>query len=95
MRLFHSGNQFDVDGAILKALSGLKVDLAVDSSVELDECQFKCPKNYIRSALDHTTDPTELSFNQSNVPATVCAHSPFAEGEADVDSFRRTKRRCI
>ncbi|KAI5120964.1 hypothetical protein M0805_006636 [Coniferiporia weirii] len=46
-----SGKQFDVDGAILDALAGLEVNLAVDSSTKLD---------------DYATD---LSFNQSNVPA--------------------------
>jgi hypothetical protein len=33
-----SGQQFDVNGAILKTLQGLKVDLAVQSSVKLDDC---------------------------------------------------------
>jgi len=37
--IFLSGHQFDVNGAILKALSGLKVDLGVESSVKLDDCQ--------------------------------------------------------
>lgn len=32
-----SGNQFDVDGAILKALVGLKVDLAIQSALHLDD----------------------------------------------------------
>lgn len=32
-----SGNQFDVDGAILKALVGLKVDLAIQSDLHLDD----------------------------------------------------------
>jgi hypothetical protein len=34
-----SGQQFDVNGAILKTLQGLKVDLAVESSVKLDDCR--------------------------------------------------------
>lgn len=34
-----SGNQFDAATAILKSLAGLKVDLAVESSVKLDECE--------------------------------------------------------
>lgn len=46
-----SGKQFDVDDAILNALKGLEVDLAISSSLKLD---------------DYATD---LSFNQSNVPA--------------------------
>lgn len=33
----YSGHQFDVDGAILKALVGLKVDLAISSSLHLDD----------------------------------------------------------
>lgn len=48
-----SGNQFDVDGAILDALEGLEVNLAIDSSVKLDDFA------------------TDLSFNQSSVPATT------------------------
>ena len=32
-----SGQQFDVDDAILNALKGLEVTLAVDSSVKLDD----------------------------------------------------------
>ncbi|KAG6813669.1 hypothetical protein H0H92_008517 [Tricholoma furcatifolium] len=48
-----SGQQFDVEGAILKTLSGLKVDLAVNSALKLDDFA------------------TDLSFNQSGVPATT------------------------
>ncbi|KAH8119480.1 hypothetical protein DFH11DRAFT_1722990 [Phellopilus nigrolimitatus] len=47
----NSGKQFDVDSAILNALAGLEVDMAVDSSVKLDDFA------------------TDLSFNQTNVPA--------------------------
>jgi hypothetical protein len=35
-----SGKQFDAAGAILKTLGNLKVDLAVDSSVRIDECAY-------------------------------------------------------
>jgi hypothetical protein len=35
----HSGNQFDVNSAILKSLSGLKVDLTVDTTLKLDDCE--------------------------------------------------------
>lgn len=35
----HSGTQFDVNGAILKSLAGLKVDLAVDTTLKLDDCK--------------------------------------------------------
>jgi hypothetical protein len=35
-----SGKQFDVRGAILKAVSGLLVNLAIDSNVKLDDCKF-------------------------------------------------------
>jgi hypothetical protein len=34
-----SGHQFDVAGAILASLKNLKVDLAVDSTVKLDDCE--------------------------------------------------------
>ena len=34
-----SGNQFDIDDAILNALKGLQVTLAVTSSVKLDDCK--------------------------------------------------------
>jgi hypothetical protein len=34
-----SGHQFDVAGAILASLKNLKVDLAVDSGVKLDDCK--------------------------------------------------------
>lgn len=34
-----SGQQFDVNTAILKSLSGLKVDLSIASSVKLDDCK--------------------------------------------------------
>jgi hypothetical protein len=46
-----SGHQFDAEGAILKALSNLKVDLSVDTSTKLDDFA------------------TDLSFNQTSVPA--------------------------
>jgi hypothetical protein len=36
----NSGGQFDVDSAILAALEGMQVDLAVDSSVSLDDCEL-------------------------------------------------------
>ncbi|EJD03283.1 uncharacterized protein FOMMEDRAFT_168292 [Fomitiporia mediterranea MF3/22] len=48
-----SGKQFDVNGAILKALSGMGITLSVDSSNKLDDFA------------------TDLSFNQSNVPAQI------------------------
>lgn len=42
MRSFclRSGNQFDFDDAILNALKGLQVDLAINSSLELDDCRL-------------------------------------------------------
>ena len=36
--MLSSGQQFDASSAILKTLQGLKVDLAVESSVKLDDC---------------------------------------------------------
>lgn len=35
------GKQFDVDNAILNALAGLEVQLAVQSSVKLDDCKLR------------------------------------------------------
>lgn len=37
--LTFSGTQFDVDGAIVDALSGLKVNLTVDSGLKIDDCE--------------------------------------------------------
>jgi len=36
----NSGKQFDVNDAILNALDGLEVELAVQSSVSLDDCKL-------------------------------------------------------
>lgn len=41
-----SGNQFDFNDAILNALKGLQVDLAIVSSLDLDDCKL-----FIRLAL--------------------------------------------
>lgn len=38
--VLRSGNQFDFDDAILNALKGLQVDLAIISSLELDDCKL-------------------------------------------------------
>ncbi|EPQ57376.1 hypothetical protein GLOTRDRAFT_120580 [Gloeophyllum trabeum ATCC 11539] len=57
-----SGSQFDVDGAVLNALKGMQVNLAVESSFKID---------------DFTTD---LSFNQSNVPAITDATALYLIG---------------
>ena len=65
----HSGAQFDVNSAILKSLAGLKVDLAVDTTLKLDDCKLA---RSIFGVLAHLTiDQTDLSFNQTNVPVHV------------------------
>lgn len=35
----YSGQQFDFSGTILNALSGLLVDLDIETSVTLDDCE--------------------------------------------------------
>ena len=67
-----SGKQFDVNGAILKALSGLLVDLAVDSNVKLDDCKVHCEvMDSDADNSDNFPDATPLAFNQLRVPAIV------------------------
>ncbi|KAJ7782963.1 hypothetical protein B0H16DRAFT_1494883 [Mycena metata] len=53
-----SGNQFDVDGAILATLKNLKVDLAIDTSVKLDE--FATPLKFAQNSVPVVTDKTAL-----------------------------------
>ncbi|KAF8840051.1 hypothetical protein BDN67DRAFT_1054007 [Paxillus ammoniavirescens] len=53
-----SGNQFDVDDAILNALKGLQVDLAVDSSVKLDD--YATDLSFIQKGVTAITDQTAL-----------------------------------
>ncbi|KAG1851680.1 hypothetical protein F4604DRAFT_1933963 [Suillus subluteus] len=62
-----SGNQFDIDDAILNALKGLQVTLAVDSSVKLDDCKnLTC---VLFSKFSDSLDATNLAFNQYGVSA--------------------------
>ena len=69
---YTSGNQFDVDGAILKALAGLKVNLTVDSGLKLDDCEFvHLHRVAVIWGLTVSLDATQLSFTQSSVPAQV------------------------
>ncbi|KAJ7668375.1 hypothetical protein DFH06DRAFT_1181491 [Mycena polygramma] len=53
-----SGNQFDVDGAILAALKNLKVDLGIDSDVKLDD--FATPLSFAQNSIPVVTDKTAL-----------------------------------
>ncbi|GLB37240.1 putative protein of unknown function (DUF3712) [Lyophyllum shimeji] len=53
-----SGHQFDAAGAILKTLSGLKVDLAVDTSVKLDD--FATDLSFEQKGVPAITDKTAL-----------------------------------
>ncbi|CAA7259257.1 unnamed protein product [Cyclocybe aegerita] len=53
-----SGNQFDAAGAILKSLAGLKVDLAVESSVKLDD--FATELAFSQTGVLANTDRTAL-----------------------------------
>ncbi|KIK99094.1 hypothetical protein PAXRUDRAFT_30734 [Paxillus rubicundulus Ve08.2h10] len=53
-----SGNQFDVDDAILNALKGLQVDLAVDSSVKLDD--YPTELSFMQKGVTAITDQTAL-----------------------------------
>ncbi|KAJ7188457.1 hypothetical protein C8R46DRAFT_1054741 [Mycena filopes] len=53
-----SGNQFDVNGAILATLKNLKVDLAIDTNVKLDE--FATPLKFAQNSIPVVTDETAL-----------------------------------
>ncbi|KAH0589321.1 hypothetical protein H2248_005083 [Termitomyces sp. 'cryptogamus'] len=53
-----SGKQFDAAGAILKTLSGLKVDLTVDSSLKLDD--FATNLSFDQKDVPAATDQTAL-----------------------------------
>ncbi|KAJ7928639.1 hypothetical protein B0H13DRAFT_1968281 [Mycena leptocephala] len=53
-----SGNQFDVDGAILAALKNLKVDLGIDTDVKLDD--FATPLSFAQNSIPVVTDKTAL-----------------------------------
>lgn len=72
MFILSSGNQFDVDDAILASLENLNVDLDIESGVRIDQCKdiaFEKRMFFLtRSALAFAAD---LTFNQSNIPALV------------------------
>ncbi|KAG7446409.1 uncharacterized protein BT62DRAFT_931852 [Guyanagaster necrorhizus] len=53
-----SGNQFDVTGAIIKALQNLQVDLAIDSSLKLDD--FAVDLSFKQNGVPAITDETAL-----------------------------------
>ncbi|KAJ3868577.1 hypothetical protein EV359DRAFT_77557 [Lentinula novae-zelandiae] len=53
-----SGNQFDVDTAILDSLKNLKIDLAVQSSVKLDD--YATNLAFAQHGVDAITDSTAL-----------------------------------
>lgn len=44
---FPSGKQFDAATAILKSLSGLKVDLNIEASVKLDDCMLHFQSHFL------------------------------------------------
>lgn len=67
--LWCSGKQFDVDDAILNALKGLQVDLAVDASVKLDDC--KAYSQLSMNGADSGLDPSDLAFVQKGVTANA------------------------
>ncbi|KAF9562634.1 hypothetical protein CPC08DRAFT_706528 [Agrocybe pediades] len=83
-----SGHQFDVNGAILKALSGLKVDLAVESSVKLDD--FPTDLSFDQNGVPAVVDKTVL-FLIGAVAAPVAQHlvdgSVLAFTEADISNI--------
>ncbi|KAF9047294.1 hypothetical protein BJ165DRAFT_1464966 [Panaeolus papilionaceus] len=66
-----SGQQFDAAGAILKSLAGLKVDLAVQSSVKLDD--FATDLAFTQTGVPAITDQTSL-FLIGAVAAPVAQH---------------------
>ncbi|KAF9222628.1 hypothetical protein BS17DRAFT_802839 [Gyrodon lividus] len=53
-----SGNQFDFDDAILNALKGLQVDLAVDASLKLDD--YATDLSFVQKGVTAITDQTAL-----------------------------------
>ncbi|KIM45161.1 hypothetical protein M413DRAFT_332807 [Hebeloma cylindrosporum] len=66
-----SGTQFDAAGAILKSLSGLKVDLNIESSVKLDD--FATDLSFAQHGVPAITDQTSL-FLIGAVAAPVAQH---------------------
>ncbi|KAF5386260.1 hypothetical protein D9615_002421 [Tricholomella constricta] len=66
-----SGHQFDAAGAILKTLAGLQVDLAVDTSVKLDD--FATDLSFDQKGVPAITDKTAL-FLIGAVAGPVAQH---------------------
>ena len=64
-----SGQQFDVNGAILNALKGLKVDLAIQASLKLD--QFATDLAFNQSGVTAVTDNTALYLIGAVAPPIV------------------------
>ncbi|KAG6854052.1 hypothetical protein C0991_011030 [Blastosporella zonata] len=70
-----SGQQFDASGAILKTLSNLKVDLAVDTSLKLDDCEIVTTDKtslYLIGAVagpvtQYLVDGSVLAFTEANI----------------------------
>lgn len=65
-----SGKQFDVAGAILSSLKGLKVDLAIEATLKLDQCNLiQIFSSCI--VLTYFLVETELLFDQRSIPVMV------------------------
>ncbi|TDL25981.1 hypothetical protein BD410DRAFT_895443 [Rickenella mellea] len=64
-----SGQQFDVDSAVLKALAGLQVDLAVKSSLKLDD--FATDLTFNQLNVPAVTDQTALFLIGAVAPPVV------------------------
>ncbi|KAF8160985.1 hypothetical protein B0H34DRAFT_699004 [Crassisporium funariophilum] len=83
-----SGQQFDAEGAILKSLSGLKVDLAIQTSVKLDD--FATDLDFDQKGVPAITDRTSL-FLIGAVAGPVAQHlvdgSVLAFTEADITNI--------
>ncbi|KAF8894927.1 hypothetical protein CPB84DRAFT_1848428 [Gymnopilus junonius] len=83
-----SGQQFDVNTAILKSLSGLKVDLSIASSVKLDD--YSTDLSFTQSGVPAITDKTSL-FLIGAVAGPVAQHlvdgSILAFTEADITNI--------
>jgi len=86
-----SGHQFDAAGAILKTLTGLKVDLAVDTSVKLDD--FATDLSFAQKAVPAITDKTAL-FLIGAVAGPVAQHlvdgSTLKFTEANITNISNT-----
>lgn len=64
-----SGKQFDVDGAILDALKDLKVDLAIETSLKLD--QYATDLAFTQSGVTAITDSSALYLVGAVAPPIV------------------------